>query len=88
MIGVKEAVAKAVEFAQTILEPGRASQILLEEVEAVAENGKGAWVITLSMPRPGSLAVIGGDREYKTFTVDRRTGEVLSMKIRAVAPLS
>ncbi len=88
MIGVKEAVAKAVEFAETVLEPGRASQILLEEVEAVTENGKDVWVITLSMIRPSLVNVLRGDREYKAFTVDRQTGEVLAMKIRALTPES
>ncbi len=53
-------------------------------------NGQDMWSITLSMLEPSTLlegTVISrafgkGPREYKTFTVDAQTGQVLSMKIR------
>ena len=71
----------------------QADGILLEEVEQI--NGK--WFITLSfqlnlsgrLPSaslPGLPFAMGtmGKREYKTFTIDVSTGEVLSMKIKRV----
>ena len=89
MVSVKEAVAKAIEFARSILDPLRASELRLEEVEKTKVNGEDTWSITLSMPRPGLLpftAVLGNvPREYKTFTVNSQTGQVLSMKIRELA---
>ena len=86
MIPIKEAVEKAAAFAQGVLEAGRSDAILLEEVEPSTADGNEVWLITLSLPEtiiPKS--VIGGRRIYKTFTVDGRTGEVLSMKIRQLS---
>ncbi len=59
MVSVKEAVAKAIEFAQSILaqsvlDPVRISELRLEEVEMTKVNGEDAWSITLSMLRPQS----------------------------------
>ncbi|MEO7146219.1 MAG: hypothetical protein ABI165_22210 [Bryobacteraceae bacterium] len=85
MIPVKAAVAKAVEFAQTVLEPAASSQLLLEEVEIAERNGRDVWNITLSMPRDLIVGLPTSNRDYKTFTVDGETGEVLSMKIRELA---
>ncbi len=90
MVSVKEAVANAIEFAQSVLGPDRTSDLRLEEVEKTKINGDDAWSITLSMLEPSTLLevttlsrVFGkGPREYKTFTVDSQTGNVLSMKIR------
>ena len=83
---MKEAVAKAIEFAESILDPPRASGLRIEEIEAPKVNGEHSWSITLSMPSPGSLPSSGifgkTPREYKTFTVNSQTGQVLSMKIR------
>ncbi len=44
------------------------------------------WFITLSMRREDLLGF--SRTEYKTFTVDADTGEVLSMKIRELANAS
>ena len=86
MISVKEAVAKATNFAATMLEPPRNSDLRLEEVEAGQQNGDGVWLITLSMPSPTLLPLpLQGSREFKTFTVHRMSGEVLAMKIRELA---
>jgi hypothetical protein len=94
MASVKEAVAKAIEFAQSVLGPARTSDLRLEEVEKTKLNGDDAWSITLSMLEPQATPLEGtlsqqltrvygrGPREYKTFTVDSQTGNVLSMKIR------
>lgn len=88
MVSVKEAVEKAVEFAQTVLDPPRTADLRLEEVESSKGIGTDAWLITLSMPKPhnGMDALLGrGQRQYKTFSVARDTGEVLAMKIRELA---
>jgi hypothetical protein len=91
MVSVKEAVNKAVEFANGVLDPSRAAALRLEEVEAGKANGGSVWLITLSMPRPTPAlqevaALLGSvPRDYKTFAVDRETGDVLSMKIRELA---
>ena len=88
MVSVKEAVARAVEFAQNLLEPSRILGLRLEEVERTGLNGDGPWSITLSMPRQHSgMDILAGKdpREYKTFLVNSETGEVLSMKIRELA---
>jgi hypothetical protein len=86
MIPVKEAVSKAVEFAQTVLDPVRASQILLEEVDTGKLDSEEVWLITLSMPKPGAMsALLTAVRDYKTFTINGQTGQVLSMRIRQIA---
>jgi hypothetical protein len=82
MIPIKEAVEKAVGFARGVLEPTRTNTILLEEVEASAVGESEVWRITLSLPDPDYPLSFAGRRQYKTFTVDGQTGEVLSMKIR------
>jgi hypothetical protein len=85
MIPVQEAVKKAVAFAREVLEANRTGDILLEEVEPATFGGKEAWEITLSLPDPRLSFVLGAQRQYKTFTVDGETGQVLSMKIRQLS---
>jgi hypothetical protein len=86
MIPIKEAVESAVTFAQGVLEPVRTGAILLEEVEARTANGRDVWLITLSLPDPSyPMSFSAGHRQYKTFTADGQTGEVLSMKIRQLS---
>jgi hypothetical protein len=85
MIAVQEAVEKAVAFACDVLEPARTRDVLLEEVELATFRGKEAWEITLSLPDPRWSFALGAHRQYKTFTVDSETGEVLSMKIRQLS---
>jgi hypothetical protein len=85
MFPVKEAVANAIAFASAALGESRVRDARLEEVDSIDIGGDDAWVITLSMagdhPMLGPLA----KREYKTFTVLKRNGEVKSMKIREIA---
>jgi hypothetical protein len=89
MITVKEAALKAAEFAAGVLDEPRREDLRLEEVE---KDGQ-CWLITLSMPSPlhplqsAVLQMMDAvrRRDYKTFTVDAETGEVLSMKIRQLA---
>lgn len=88
MVAIKDAVAKAVQFAASVLDPARTQDIRLEEVEMGEHKGEEVWLITLSMPIPTAISeVLGGrrSRDFKTFTVHKETGEVLSMKIRELA---
>lgn len=89
MISVKEAVAKATDFARAVLEEDRARNIRLEEIgleQSPPDQSPPRWVVTLSMT---SLSPVGAgvsvNREYKMFAVDANTGDVLWMKIRELA---
>jgi len=88
MVAVKDAVSSAIGFATNVLGPSRTADIQLEEVDMGQVNGDDVWLITLSMLRPTSGTVGAlwpGTRDYKTFTVHKKTGEVLAMKIRELA---
>jgi len=97
MVDIKAAVAAAIEFGRTSLGPERTENIRLEEVESSDFGGRPVWLITLSAvpvdlnTGKGSSGfmglALGADttREYKVFTVDKSTGEVLAMKIRLLA---
>jgi hypothetical protein len=86
MVGIKDAVAAAVQFATSVLPPTRTADIRLEEVEAGDYKGQDVWLITLSMQGQG-LGFLAGSMngDFKTFAVQKQTGEVLSMKIRQLA---
>jgi hypothetical protein len=90
-IDVKAAVASAVKYFREFegLMPVR--DIRLEEVEL---NSADDWLITLSavdMSPTGPLgplaAQFGSKRIYKIFRIDSGSGEVKSMKVRAVEPI-
>lgn len=90
MIPVKNAIQAAMQFVADNFGEGVLANLRLEEVEPSADDA--FWEITLSMVRgtgPGAMAaVLGGDsraRDYKTVTVDARTGDVKSVKIRQLA---
>jgi hypothetical protein len=93
MVSVKIAAQKAMDFAQDALGAERTAGLRLEEVESTTVDSKDAWLITLSMlsaDGPFGNAAISevfgkGKREYKTFTVLKRDGEVKAMKIRELA---
>jgi hypothetical protein len=90
MVSIKQAFLNAAEFAASVLEPERLTDLKLEEVETAEVNGADVWLITVSMVRPSpinnALAFsFRGARDYKTMTVRKDTGEVLSMKIREIA---
>jgi hypothetical protein len=76
-------------FARESLGAERTKGLQLEEIESAKEGGREVWRITLSMADSDELnalaALVSGRSEYKTFTVIKSTGEVTSMKIRAVA---
>jgi hypothetical protein len=93
MVSIKEATENAVAFARAALGPERTDGVRLEEVESTAVDGEDAWLITLSMiaPKPSGELSAGatmasllgtGKREYKSFTIIKRDGEVTAMKIR------
>ena len=89
MASIKEAVENALAFARATLGPERMAGARLEEVESIVSGIGDSWLITLSMISPsdgplGNLASALGtsQREYKTFTVRKSDGEVMSMKIR------
>ncbi len=84
MATIQEAVQNAMNFARETLGPGRTDGLQLEEVESASVGGEDAWLITLSLPATG-LAAFGLRRDYKIFSVLKRTGEVTSMKIRELA---
>jgi hypothetical protein len=91
MVSIKQAFLNAAEFAASALEPERLTDLRLEEVETAEVNGTDFWLITVSMIRPSPINnrmasyFGGGARDYKTLTVRKDTGEVLSMKIREIA---
>jgi hypothetical protein len=86
MVGIKDAVGTAVLFATSVLPASRTDDIRLEEIETGDHKGQPVWLITLSMQSQYVLQVLaGGGRDFKTFAVDKQTGEVLAMKIRQLA---
>lgn len=93
MIDIKTAIANAMDFARNLLDPERAADIRLEEIDSSHVDGDAVWLVTLSNPPKGSdsaralAAVLGANtsREYRVFTVLKTTGEILSMKIRLFA---
>ena len=86
MVTIKEATQNAMEFARESLGAERTRGLQLEEIESGAEDGVDAWRVTLSMQANlDPYDALSGRRDYKTFTVVKSTGEVLSMRIREVS---
>ena len=88
MATIQEATRNAIASARELLGEDRTNSLQLEEVESATEGGRDVWRITLSMltnPKADLLAALDRRREYKTFTVVKSTGEVLSMKIRELS---
>lgn len=87
MIGVRQAVAAAREFAGALLEDEKLAGVSLEEVELSADDCY--WMVTLGFPAEPSgrfsQFASPSTREYKVFKVDAKTGTVGSMKIRVAA---
>jgi hypothetical protein len=83
-IDVGAAVQAAVRFLGSINEAHPPEEVAVEEIEFSEEDWK--WRITLGYyPSGYSMAAFSGrkfDRQYRVITVDARTGEVLSMKMR------
>jgi hypothetical protein len=88
MVTVPEATRSAMAFARAALGEERTKGLQLEEIESGTEGSVDVWRITLSMADSDALdpyAVLSGRRDYKAFAVAKETGEVLSMKIRALS---
>jgi hypothetical protein len=64
---------------------------VFEEVELAQNGGNAHWLVTLSVPKPGSSALDavmavsaprGVIRDYKVVQIDAETGTLESVKIR------
>lgn len=93
MVSLPDAVNKAKEFAKALFNMPP-DEIRLEEVESSQEGGEHVWRITLSMPATAKVSAVlplfsapgrWRDRDYKTFSLSKDTGEVLAVKIREFA---
>jgi hypothetical protein len=91
MIEIKQAIQNAETFAADVMGlkvPNVLPDVLVEEVV----SGDSYWDITLSFgarltttkSRLMQIAGEGGEREYKSFRVDKTTGKVEAMRIRAL----
>jgi hypothetical protein len=94
MVPAKVAAQKAAQFARTVFEGSAHSEVwgsdvLLEEVDRGKVDGADVWLITLSAPGWSEVPfpVEPPRRQYKVFTVDGETGEVLAMRIRELAAI-
>ena len=93
MATIPEATAAAIQFAVSTLGKDRTQGLRLEEVESGLVDGEEVWLVTLSMTEVATVfeqyaaeAFPGArTREYKVFSVRKKDGEVLSMKIRQIA---
>lgn len=83
MVDVKQAAEKARAYAGDVL---GVDDFLLEEVE----SDQDVFKITLSFPdrklasAVNPLVKAAVRREYKTFDIDKNTGEIKGMKIRSL----
>lgn len=87
IINAQTAANRAADYLNIMMP--QAEAILLEEVEKEADDsGIDCWLITLSFQLNHSglrgLQFAMGKRDYKTFKIDGVTGEVVSMKIKAI----
>lgn len=82
MVDIKDATKKVTDYLQTFYP--NATKIQVEEME-LADDRK-FWNITLSFesdePQSGSFLITGKTKKYKTFRIETKSGEVLSMKIK------
>ncbi|MCF6158665.1 MAG: hypothetical protein E3K32_08865 [wastewater metagenome] len=86
MVDVKDATEVATKYFINLF-GDKYSDLALEEVE-ISEDEK-YWYITIgyNVDKPAfshSLPFTRTGREYKCFKIERKTGKVLSMKIRKV----
>ena len=86
-ISVHDAIKSAQAFLTTIYPEAR--QVTVEELDN--DDQAGEWLITLGFAREienqQSLGILLrglGGRSYKTIAIDKGTGDIKSMKIKAV----
>ena len=77
MIGVKQAVAAAIEYVKDFADLLPTNDVRLEETEL--SDQQGVWRITLSLLENPII----GSRSYKIFEIDALDGHVKSMKARS-----
>lgn len=93
-MGLKSAVALAIDFCRQIYPATTASNILVEEIDEKSDGS--GWLVTLGFdttrivrpPAPFFTPALPREemtRIYKTFMVDSQSGRVVSMKIRESA---
>ena len=87
MVDVKQAVQIARDKAAEVLGVDGS----IEEIERETYHDRDAWSITLGVPRNveqlSTLARISASPiQYKVFLIDVETGEMLAMKLHALAP--
>lgn len=90
-VDAKGAVKAAMNYVREMYADDEISDLLLEEVEPSKTHG--TWLVTVSFYRPkteyatGTLGqILGGSpskRSYKVLSVDKATGTIHSMKMRA-----
>jgi len=82
LLSAKQAAVVAANYLKELVE--LQTKPLIEEVEL--SHDKKHWLITLSYASQNEnpYVIFGGNRDFKTFEVDRESGEVLSMKIRVL----
>jgi hypothetical protein len=90
-VDAKGAVQAAVRYLTEMYSNEEIADVLLEEIDT-SKSGA-SWLVTLSFYRPkapfaaGTLGqILGVDvskRQYKVINVDKNTGEIHSMKMRA-----
>ena len=90
-MNVKDAVKKAIEYVADIFESEKPENIGLEEV--FLDEHEDVWKVTVGFSRPwdhaprSALYSVMQDltrpkRQYKIVSIDNKTGEVKSIKIR------
>ena len=87
MIDVKQAVKIAKDHAADIL----GLEGSLEEIQRENYNGRDAWSITLGIARnlehlPTISRLSANPLQYKVFLIDATNGELLAMRLHALAP--
>ncbi len=81
-ISVKEAVEIALAYYRQFGNLLPNENLRLEETVA---DQQGNWSITLSASEPHPLgAIMGTKRNFKSFDIDSKTGEVLGMRVRVL----
>lgn len=77
---IGEVATIASDYLRALVGERSITNVMVEEVEKKDKF----WLITLGYDIPAALIGLGTRRDYKSFNINRKTGEVLKMKIRKV----
>lgn len=86
MIGLKDAVKRALEFAADVYGGDKVSDLLLEEIR-LSEDER-FWHVTVSFVLPSGQSTLmraaghSPSRSYKVIRIDNNTGQVKDMMMR------